>query len=49
MRNYISRIALNMIVIIATHVVSDKQPFADAKPASPPLEDYYLYVFGERL
>ena len=119
-RNYISRIALDKIVIIATHVVSDvefiakeiimlrkgevlcmapqqellqkiadkvwtadvredevsamqnkftvtgiaksdtaeqaitlrilsyTQPFADAKPANPTLEDYYLYVFRKQ-
>ena len=34
--------------MVALRILSDKKPFADAKPASPTLEDYYLYVFGER-
>ena len=33
---------------ITLRILSDTQPFADAKPANPTLEDYYLYVFGER-
>lgn len=28
-------------------VLSETQPTADAKPVTPTLEDYYLYVFGE--
>jgi ABC-type multidrug transport system ATPase subunit len=33
---------------IALRILSDTQPFADAKPANPTLEDYYLYVFGQQ-
>ena len=33
---------------VALRILSDKQPFADAKPANPTLEDYYLYVFGQQ-
>ncbi len=33
---------------ITLRILSDTQPFADAKPANPTLEDYYLYVFGEQ-
>ena len=33
---------------ITLRILSDKQPFADAKPANPTLEDYYLYVFGQQ-
>ena len=34
--------------MVTLRILSDTQPFADAKSASPTLEDYYLYVFGER-
>ena len=34
--------------MVTLRILSDKQPFADARPANPTLEDYYLYVFGER-
>lgn len=33
---------------ITLRILSDTQPFADAKPANPTMEDYYLYVFGEQ-
>ena len=33
---------------ITLRILSDTQPFADAKPANPTLEDYYLYVFGQQ-
>ena len=33
---------------ITLRILSDTQPFADAKSASPTLEDYYLYVFGQQ-
>ena len=33
---------------ITLRILSDTQPFADAKPANPTLEDYYLYVFGKQ-
>lgn len=33
---------------ITLRILSDTQPFADAKPANPTLEDYYLYVFGRQ-
>lgn len=33
---------------ITLRILSDTQPFADAKLASPTLEDYYLYVFGQQ-
>ncbi len=33
---------------VTLRILSDTQPFADAKPASPTLEDYYLYVFGQQ-
>ena len=35
--------------MVTLRILSDKQPFADAKPANPTLEDYYLYVFGQQL
>ena len=35
--------------LVTLRILSDKQPFADAKSASPSLEDYYLYVFGNVL
>ena len=34
--------------MVTLRILSDNQPFADAKPASPTLEDYYLYVFGQQ-
>ena len=34
--------------MVTLRILSDEQPFADAKPTNPTLEDYYLYVFGER-
>ena len=33
---------------ITLRILSDTQPFADAKPANPTLEDYYLYVFRKQ-
>lgn len=33
---------------VTLRILSDSQPFADAKPTSPTLEDYYLYVFGQQ-
>lgn len=33
---------------ITLRILSDTQPFADAKPTNPTLEDYYLYVFGKQ-
>lgn len=30
-------------------VLSETQPTADAKPVTPTLEDYYLYVFGDEI
>ncbi len=33
---------------VTLRILSDAQPFADAKPANPTLEDYYLYVFGQQ-
>ncbi len=32
---------------VTLRILSDEQPFADAKPTAPTLEDYYLYVFGQ--
>ena len=34
--------------MVTLRILSDTQPFADAKSASPTLEDYYLYVFGQQ-
>ena len=33
---------------ITLRILSYTQPFADAKPANPTLEDYYLYVFRKQ-
>ena len=32
---------------VTLRILSDEQPFADAKPTNPTLEDYYLYIFGQ--
>lgn len=33
---------------VSLRIISEKQPTESSRPVKPTLEDYYLYVFGER-